>query len=424
MSAAASTPPTPLSLRDVLKIRGFRTLWFAQVVSILGDFLAIFAVINLITFRWHGTPLQVTNVMIAYIIPITIVGPLAGVFVDRWNVKRTMIASDLIRAVLILGLIFVTRLDQIFVIFLAVSTVSSFFGPSQSVTVRTLVPMNGLMSANALMSQAFYTMRIIAPATAGLLVYWFGESSCFYLDTASFFFSAAMLSTVAIVRVISAKSGSEKSVKSLMKDYTAGSRFILTHPAISFVMIAMMTAMFVLSCFSPLISVYVRDQLHAGTRSFGLISAMIGVGLIVGTQLVNAIAKGFSKKHVALSGLIGLAFATFVLALFKTPLLAGVSMFGIGFAIAFIIVPTQTLMQQETPHDMLGRVSSSFMAVFSFSQLLGLLLSGSLADWIGVRRLFFWSAVLLVALSVVGYVWLREGSGEAKTIAAAGTLSS
>src|SRR6185437_9909406 len=189
---------------------------------------------------------------------------------------------------------------------------------------------------------------------------------------------------------------------------------------ISFVMIAMMTSMFVLSCFSPLISVYVRDQLRAGTRAFGIISAMIGVGLIVGTQAVNAIAKGFSKKHVALCGLIGLAFATFVLALFKTALLAGVSMFGIGFAIAFVVVPAQTLMQQETPQEMLGRVSSSFMAVFSLSQLLGLVLSGSLADWIGVRRLFLASAVLLVIISAAGYLWLRDKRPEETLVAAAG----
>ena len=253
VSATAAGSPVPLSLRDVLKIPGFKRLWLAQLVSILGDFLAVFGVINLITFKWHGTPLQVTNVMIAFIIPMAIVGPLAGVFVDRWNAKRTMIIGDLIRAALL----------------------------------RTLVPVNGLMSANALMSQAFYTMRIIAPAAAGLLVYWLGYNSCFYLDSASFFFSAAMLSTIAIVRM-NAKDATEKTVGSLSKDYTAGSRFILTHPAISFVMIAMMTAMFVLSCFSPLISVYVRDQLHAGTRAFGIISAMVGVGLILGTQVVNA----------------------------------------------------------------------------------------------------------------------------------------
>ncbi|PYT78533.1 MAG: MFS transporter [Acidobacteria bacterium] len=374
VSATAAGSPVPLSLRDVLKISGFKRLWLAQLVSILGDFLAVFGVINLITFKWHGTPLQVTNVMIAFIIPMAIVGPLAGVFVDRWNVKRTMIISDLIRAALILGLVFVTRMEQIYVLFFLVSTVSSFFGPSQSVTLRTLVPVNGLMSANALMSQAFYTMRIIAPAAAGLLVYWLGYNSCFYLDSASFFFSAAMLSTIAIVRMVNAKDATEKTVGSLRKDYTAGSRFVLTHP------------------------------------------------LILGTQVVNAVAKGFSKKYVALSGLFGLSFATFVLALFQTPWLAGVSMFGIGFAIAFIVVPAQTLMQQETPHDMLGRVSSSFMAVFSLSQLLGLLLSGGLANSIGVRHLFTSSAVLLVVLSGIGFLWLRDDKpAEEKAVAAAGS---
>jgi len=95
-------------------------------------------------------------------------------------------------------------------------------------------------------------------------------------------------------------------------------------------------------------------------------------------------------------------------------------MFGIGFAIAFIVVPAQTLMQQETPHDMLGRVSSSFMAVFSLSQLLGLLLSGGLANSIGVRHLFTSSAVLLVVLSGIGFLWLRDDKpAEEKAAAAA-----
>lgn len=185
-------------------------------------------------------------------------------------------------------------------------------------------------------------------------------------------------------------------------------------------MIAMMTAMFVMSCFSPLISVYVRDSLHAGTREFGTISAMVGVGLILGTQSVNAIAKQYATKHVALSGLFGLSVATVILGAFQRALLAGVSMFGIGFAIAFIMVPAQTLMQQETPHEMLGRISASFMALFSLAQLLGLVLSGTLADWIGVRSLFIYSAVLLLVLSAAGYFWIRDAKPEQSAVATAG----
>ena len=87
----------------------FRTLWLAQFVSVFGDFLALFGVISLITFRWHGTAVQVTTVTIAYMLPIAIISPVAGVFVDHWNVKRLMIASDLIRAGLILLLVFVRQ---------------------------------------------------------------------------------------------------------------------------------------------------------------------------------------------------------------------------------------------------------------------------------------------------------------------------
>jgi DHA3 family macrolide efflux protein-like MFS transporter len=80
--------PTPhLTFRDVLKIRSVRRLWLAQLVSIFGDFLAIFAVFSLVTFQLHGTPTQVSMILVAYMLPLAVVSPLAGVFVDKWNVK-------------------------------------------------------------------------------------------------------------------------------------------------------------------------------------------------------------------------------------------------------------------------------------------------------------------------------------------------
>src|SRR5690242_10906806 len=150
-TAPSSTAPAPQS---ILRDAPFRTLWLAQLVSIFGDFLALFGVISLITFRMHGTAVQVTAVTIAYILPLALISPVAGVFVDHWNVKRLMIASDLIRAALILLLVFVWDVTQICVIFAALSTVSSFFAPAQSVTVRTCVPLEGLLAANAMLTQA------------------------------------------------------------------------------------------------------------------------------------------------------------------------------------------------------------------------------------------------------------------------------
>src|SRR5437899_1280035 len=93
LSWCMATPGPALTLKDVLQRKPFRALWMAQFVSIFGDFLALFAVISLITYTWHGNPVQITLVVIAYALPLAVVGPPAGVFVDRWNVKRVMIAS-------------------------------------------------------------------------------------------------------------------------------------------------------------------------------------------------------------------------------------------------------------------------------------------------------------------------------------------
>ena len=92
-AAAAAAPPDPLSFGDVLRIDVMRRVWFAQVVSLFGDFLALFAVIAVVTFRMHGTAAQVTGLQIAYMFPIVFIGPIAGVFVDRWPLKPTLVSS-------------------------------------------------------------------------------------------------------------------------------------------------------------------------------------------------------------------------------------------------------------------------------------------------------------------------------------------
>ncbi|MGZ4876990.1 MAG: MFS transporter [Candidatus Angelobacter sp.] len=400
-------------MKTILKYKPFRTLWLAQFVSIFGDFLALFGVISLITFRWHGTPVQVTTVTIAFVLPMAVISPIAGVFVDHWNVKRLMIASDLIRAGLILMLVFAHNVTQISAIFVVLSSVSSFFAPAQSVTIRTIVPPEGLLAANALMMQAFYIVRLLSPAAAGALVAWLTEKSCFYLDVASFVFSAAMISGLSVVRQARAQDG--KTVKSLTQDFLAGNKFIFTHAGLAFVFIAMAVAMFVLSSFSPLISIYIRDSLHAGSFMFGAISAMVGVGMIVGTQLVPRLARGQSKSYVVLGGLFSLGLGAGLLGAFRNTPMAALGTFTMGLAIAFVWIPAQTMSQQETPQAMVGRVSSTFLSLISISQVFGLLLSGYLAQRLGIRSVFIACAGVLAVISAAGYFLMRGRSSQVAT---------
>jgi len=243
-------------------------------------------------------------------------------------------------------------------------------------------------------------------------VKWLTEKSCFYLDSASFIFSAIMISTLAIHRPAST---AEKTVKSLTQDFLAGNKFIFTHKLLAFVFTSMAVAMFVLSSFSPLISIFIRDSLHAQEMAFGIISALVGVGLIAGTQLVNLLVRSFLKTHVVLGGLVALGVGAGLLGISHNLLVAGLSTFTIGFAIAFVLVPAQTVSQQETPHAMMGRVSSTFMSLFSLSQVLGLLLSGFLAQRLGMRPLFIACGVALVVIAALGQ--LTIGRGPAKQAA-------
>lgn len=398
MATADHTRPDS---RGVFAQRDFRTLWLAQFVSVFGDFLALFGVVSLITFRWHGTATQVTYLLISYMLPLAVVSPISGVFVDRWRVKQVMIFSDLIRGALVLLLVWVTDLAELCAIFIALSVVSSFFAPAQSVVLRTLVTKEKLLAANALMSQAFYAVRLLSPVVAGALVAWLTEKSCFYFDAFSFFFSAAMVGSLLIKR--EAAPGSD-TVKGFLEQLTSGNRFIFTHSSLAFVITSMVSAMFVMSCLSPLFSIYVRDILHSGVFMYGVVSSAVGVGLIVGTATVNRFGRDRSKKSIVLSGLVACAAGVALLGIFRAVSAAVATTFTMGFGISFVVVAAQTLMQQETPPSMLGRVSSSFMSVFSLAQVLGLLLSGRLAVWFGIRAVFLLCAAALTLIAMVGLV--------------------
>jgi MFS family permease len=411
-TATASPPAAGLTFREVLRIDVIRRIWYAQLVSLFGDFLALFAVIAVVSFRMHGTPSQLTGIQIAYMLPMVFVGPVAGVFVDRWPLKPTLIASDLIRAVLALLLIVSTQVWHVYLVLGALSCVSAFFAPAQTVTIRTHVPPAGLMASNALMQMAFMGSRIVGPVTAGAVVAAFGPAICYALDVVSFIASATLIGSVAIARAVTpqALESSSNRLHAIWRDMRTGTDFIVHHAALFFVVLSMAAGLFTIGCFAPLISIYVRDNLHANAGLFGFVSGAVGLGMIVGTQLIRRLAATVAHETLVLSGLAGIGAAVFLLGAAPWVTAALMSTFTIGFAFAAIMVPAQTLMQRETPHDMLGRVASTQISMVFLAQILGLVLSGTLAEMFGVRMVFVLCAGLSLALVGAGRLFLRTSA--------------
>ena len=399
----------------VLRIPMLRRLWYAQIVSVFGDFLALFAVISVLTFKLAATPQQVTTLQIAYLLPIAVLGILAGVFVDRWPTKPTMVASDSLRAGLVLLLMLSTQLWQFYAVLAAVSVISSFFSPAQGVAVRSAVPLHGLRAANALMQQVMFGVRIVGPAIAAALVASFGARVCYLADSASFVASALLIASVpflaaapaAAAAPVEAASQPRSAIGKVGADMRQGVSFIVGHAGLLFVIVAMAAGMFVLGCFGPLIAVYVRDSVHGSTRIFGFASALIGLGMFAGINLLTALGKRIPNNVLVYGGLGGIAVG---LVLLTTLTAIWTTMLGtliIGLSVAGIVIPAQTMIQQETPPALMGRVGSTMMSAIFTAQIGGLVLSGVLANRIGVRHVFAVCAGMLAVLIVVGRLWME-----------------
>jgi MFS transporter, DHA3 family, macrolide efflux protein len=426
----APSAPEPMSMRDVLRVVTMRRLWYAQIVSVFGDFLALFAVITIMTFQLHATPQQITGINIAYLLPIALLGIISGVFVDRWPIKVTLVSSDFIRAGLCLLLFFVHNIYGFYAVLASISVISSFFSPAQGVAIRTAVPFHGLRSANALMQQVMFILRIIGGPIAVAIVRIFGAKTCYGIDAFSFLASGSLIASLALIvpkastpdaptpATPTAKQPSK--IGRILTDMKVGSGFILHHAALLFVIVALAAGMFVMGCFGPLIAIYVRDTLHASSTVFAVTSASIGIGLLLGVNTLNAFAKHIGNTTQVYLGLGGIALGTLLLAAaplfaFTLPLVhLGMSVlltvfgcFFIGFSCAGIIVPAQTLIQEETPAELMGRVGSTTMSAIFSAQIAGLLLSGILAQHTSVRSVFALCTAMLAILIIAGKLWME-----------------
>jgi MFS family permease len=419
--AIPAAPPAPLTMAEVLRVPVMRRLWYAQLVSTFGDFLALFAVINFLTFHLQATARDVTGLQVAYLLPIAILGVLAGVFVDRWPLKPTLVASDLTRAALCLLLLVAHSTLQFYLIMASISVVSSFFGPAQGVAIRSAVPIHGMRSASSLMQQVMFGMRIVGPPLAGLMYVQFGARTCYIGDSVSFVCSGLLIASLAITRPAlaamekkldesdpaAAQKGIGSGIAAIGADMKQGISFIVHHAGVLFVILALAAGMFVLGCFGPLIAVYVRDTLHASTALYSWVSAAIGVGMFAGVTGLGIFGKKIRNTTLVYIGLGGIGVGLCGLAFLPFYWAAVLSCLVIGLAVACIVVPATTLIQQETPPALMGRVGSTNMSLIFTAQILGLVLSGVVANSIGVQRVFACCAVMLVVFMAIGKLFME-----------------
>ncbi len=375
----------------------FQRLWLAQTVSLLGDFVALFAVQVAIVFRMHGSASDMASVFIASLVPSVVLGPVAGMFADRWDPRRTMIVSDVARGGLVLLLVCAATVAQICAISFAVSCFSNFFAPARAITLPLLVLPNLLMATNARMQQSMQAVRIASPAVASALVAGFGERICYAADSATFFGSALLLATLRYHRPLN-----RAPPPAVFQELTAGFDFLFADPRFSFVVFSMTAGTFAAGCFGALASVYVRDVLRRGPPLLGMIGMLIAAGTVAGSALLSRYARRRDPQRLIGCGMAVVGASILLIAAEPSQVAALIGSAGMGVGVAVVVLAAAVMLQGETPPELRGRVSAAAAALASLAQLAAMLLSGIWATHLGIRGGFALSAALLVAIGAYG----------------------
>ncbi len=186
----------------LLQNRGFRQLWLGQVVSQMGDWFNTIALYTII-LNLTGSGRDIGLLLVARFVPSFIFGSLSGVVADRFSRRSIMILSDLLRAVVVLGFLFVRRADQLWLIYVLTVMqlgLSTFFEPAKTAVIPSIVSDHELVSANAISSVTWSIMLTLGAAIGGVITGWFGTNVAFVLDALTFLLSAILIAQVRFPR--------------------------------------------------------------------------------------------------------------------------------------------------------------------------------------------------------------------------------
>jgi MFS family permease len=178
--------------------RGFRQLWLGQVVSQLGDWFNTIALYTII-LDLTGSGRDIGLLMVARFLPSFIFGSLSGVVADRFSRRSIMIISDLLRALVVLGFLFVRRADQLWILYVLTVlqlALSTFFEPAKTAAIPSIVSDRELVSANAISSVTWSAMLTLGAAVGGIVTGWFGTNVAFVLDALTYLLSAALIASI------------------------------------------------------------------------------------------------------------------------------------------------------------------------------------------------------------------------------------
>jgi MFS family permease len=391
--------------------RNYRLLYIGQTISQLGDWFNTVAVYALL-LDLTGSATAVAWMLIVQMLPIAFVGPLAGVVVDRLNRRRIMMAADLVRGCLILGLLAVRRADQIWIAYVVTAlTVSAqaFFEPARTATIPNITAPEELLPANALSSATWSAMLALGASIGGLVTAAFGRNVAFTVNAASFFVSCLFIAATRYdaTPAIRAPLSGLAAVTGI-SDLVDGVRYIRASAHVA-------ALLFVKAGWGLgggillLLTIFGQRVFPVGgstAAGIGVLYGARGIGAALGPILLRYI---LGQKPAALRRAIGPAYfviGVFYAALSAAPglLTAAVCVLLAHFGGSILWVFSTVLLQMEVPDAFRGRVFAAELALVTLTSSISSYLTGHALDGgTSPRQVSLWLGVLFF---VPGALWL------------------
>ena len=380
---------------SLLRNARFLRLWIGQGTSFLGDAVSMVALVVLVV-QITGSASAVGGALLARLLP-TIASPLAGVIADRVDRRIVLVASDLARAVLVLGLVFARDLATIYVLVFLMGLARTVFNPTVRAAFPSVVGGGDLTRANALIGGTFSTSIMVGPALGGLLVASIGVDAAFLADAVTYLISAILLSTVPLPhprRESAEEAGFVRELRSGF-GYLVGTRVPLAIVVGAFLTILTINATVPAEVFLA------KETFGAGDVGYGLLVSLWGGGMVLGSAMmavlgnrINLVLLYFLSIFVGASALVGTGLApAFILALGALTVE--------GAATGIDNVATDTILQKRVPEAFLGRVFSIRFLGYSAGEALAYPLGGLLVDTVGPRSTYILAGIATAAAGLL-----------------------
>lgn len=403
-------------VRELLKDKNFSLLWFSQIISNFGDRLNQMALIGLVYSRTPGSTIELAKILSFTILPVFLIGPIAGIYVDRWNRKYTMVFCDLLRGLLVffipLIIAYSKSMPPVYILVFVVFSITRFFLPSKMAIIPDIVRKDRLLLANSMTSTTMMIATIVGFGLGGILVAWLGPQGGFYVDSATYFISAAMMSFVTLkfknkIDSVTAREKLRIIKKTILGDIKEGLAHLRGNKDIRMVANTMFLIMAGVGSIYIIIIVFVQQTLGSSTEHLGLLAMFLGAGLFLGSMVYGRFGARIPKKKIINSGL---SVAGFIIVIFAIVLriwpyfsIAAFLSLILGLCASPIVVSSNTLLHEVMPNEMRGRIFSSLEIIMHLGFLVFMLLTSLAAEMLG--NLFILIAIGSV-FSIIGAVKL------------------